>query len=334
MNRHHGLLNSMARLEQLEAAFRRAFRGKRRQRAPAAFYIHLEQELPVLQRRLLRGDYEFSPYRLKLIRVPKKRVIAAAPFRDRVVHHAIHGALEPVFAPSFIHDTYACLPGRGGHRAVFRFQQFMRRWPFVIRLDVVKYFPSCFWDSVLSILWSRIADRGFMELMERLLSSAAGLYDRMDVREFMGLRSGMCSNARQGLPIGNLTSQFFGNLLLDGLDQYCKRTLKIPGYIRYMDDIAIFAGDRGQARFWAAAAREWLLEARGLELHADPRVLHCRSTSLVYLGYHLTVNSRRIRAKTLRRLRAKTRLFVTGAGRNDHEAFLRSLHAYAGLALV
>jgi len=128
--------------ENLLLAFRKARRGKGHSPEVAEFGLNLEPELLCLQRELKAGNYWPGKYRLFTIYERKPRLIAAAPFRDRVVHHAVMNVLEAPLDRTFIHDSYACRKGKGVHAAVGRYQCWARRYAYVLQMDVAKYFPS------------------------------------------------------------------------------------------------------------------------------------------------------------------------------------------------
>ncbi|MBN2054539.1 RNA-directed DNA polymerase [bacterium] len=269
---------------------------------------------------------------MKMIRDPKPRLIAAAPIRDRVVHHAMYNLMSPVFTPSFIFDNYASLPGKGTHRAVLRFQHFMRTFQWVQKLDVMHYFPAISWDVVLTILGKRIKDGSFLYVCQRLLESAGYLHG--NAAPFPAARDSHRQITRTGLPIGNLTSQFFGLLYLDELDHYIKRTLKIRGYVRYVDDMALFDDDMDRLRECSRMCATWLEENRGLYLHPPPAPIRCSVQRTTFLGYELSRRSRRMKAGSRRRFFRKLERLLDSDGPADiKETWRRSLEAHAGLAL-
>lgn len=147
MRRHKDLLGKIISFQNLLLAARLARRGKRFKTPTARFHFHLEEELWRLQEELAAGTYRPGRYRHFTIYEPKKRLISAAPYRDRVVHHAIHNVLESVFDPTFVHDSYATRKGKGTHAALDRFQEFAQKNPYVLKCDIRKYFPNI--DRVL-----------------------------------------------------------------------------------------------------------------------------------------------------------------------------------------
>ena len=142
MKRVGDLWSSLTSFEYLLAAAENAARGKKRRPDVAAFVMNLEWEVLQLRRELLDGSYEAGPYRTFAIEDPKPRQISAAPFRDRVVHHALTQVLEPVFERRFSKDSFACRKGLGTHKALARAREGARRYKYVLKCDIRKYFAS------------------------------------------------------------------------------------------------------------------------------------------------------------------------------------------------
>lgn len=156
----------------LHAAALRAARGKRSKPGAAAFLANLEKELLRLERELGSGRYR--PGRYKRIEVfdPKHRVVSAAPFRDRVVHHALCAVCEPIFERGFIFDSYANRTGKGTHRAVARYEAFRDRFRHVLRCDVYRYFPAIDHELLKTDLRRRIACRRTLDLADRIIDAS------------------------------------------------------------------------------------------------------------------------------------------------------------------
>ncbi len=164
----------------------------------------------------------------------KPRLISCADFRDRVVHHAICGQLAPVIEGLLIDDTYACRCGKGSHRAVLRAQAFCRRYRYHLKTDIRRYYDSVDHATLEDVLGRLLRE----SLLRQLLSTIIR-------HPLPGQMPG------RGLPIGNLTSQWFGNLYLDEADQWIKETRGAPGYMRYMDDLVVWSDSN--AWLWALA---------------------------------------------------------------------------------
>lgn len=183
-------------------AYQRAAKGKRGQPNVAAFEHRLEDNLIALQHELRNHTYRPAPYHNFLIHEPKRRVISAAPFPDRVVHHALCNLIEPIFERSFIHDSYANRVGKGTHRALDRCQQYARRYRYVLQCDVRQFFPSLDHALLRAILWRKVADPEVRQLIDLILHGGAGvLADEYAMTYFAG--DDLLSALRpRGLPIG------------------------------------------------------------------------------------------------------------------------------------
>ena len=175
MKRHRHLYPQVWDFDNLYRAYRRARKGKRGKTPAASFEFNLEEELVCLQEELRDKAYRAGPYCSFTIREPKRRLISAAPFRDRVVHHALCRVIEPLFERQFIHDSYANRVGKGTHRALDRGQQFARRYGYVLQADVRQFFPSIDHAILGDILARTIADADVLWLVERILESGVGV---------------------------------------------------------------------------------------------------------------------------------------------------------------
>jgi len=298
MHRHHHLIERIGTLENLIAAAHKALRGKRIGQPGAGFLADFEKEVCALHEELWAGAYRHGAYHYFTIYEPKERVVAAAPFRDRVVHHAIVRVIEPIFERRFIEDSYACRTGKGTHAAMRRAAEFARRWPYALKCDVRKYFPSIDHEVLLGLLERVIGDGRLMRLIGHIVDSHADGArqvwppggDLLDVR-----------TVKRGLPIGNLTSQFFANVYLNPLDHFVKHELRVKGYLRYMDDFLLFGHDRAQLRRHGRAVGEKLRELR-LDLHPDKYRLVPTASGVDFAGYVAFANGRvRVRSASVRR---------------------------------
>ena len=273
-------------LPNLWRAWREFERDKRRRPDVALFSVRAESRILQLARQLSEEWYVPGPYRIIRITDPKRRIVAAASVRDRVVHHAIHRVLAPLVNRRLIYHTYACLPGRGSHRALLRFWDLARRYRFVLLLDVARYFYSIDRDRLRFLLHGWFPEPPMTRLLDRVLDSGAGLYRRNDIVEWLGWEGPMPAHC--GLPIGNLTSQWWANLYLDALDHEVCRVLRVPAYQRYMDDLALFGDDPASLLDARERIAMWLETERGLRLK-DPCAEPVATRSAVhYLGYRVT----------------------------------------------
>lgn len=298
MHQHRHLFERICSLENLILAARAALRGKRLRLPGAAFLADFEKEVFALHEELWAGTYRHGGYHYFTIHEPKQRVVAAAPFRDRVVHHAIVRVIEPIFEKRFIEDSFACRKGKGTHAAMRRAAEFARRWPYALKCDVRKYFPSIDHEVLLGLLRRVIADERLMGLLRHILDSHADGERQEwipggDLFDFRTLK--------RGLPIGNLTSQFFANVYLNPLDHFVKHELRVQGYVRYMDDFLLFGDDRGALRGQGRQVREKLAELR-LQVHPDKYRLVPTASGVDFAGYVVFGDGRiRVRSSSVRR---------------------------------
>jgi len=242
--------------QKLVEAYERAKRGKGLKREILLFEMDLETNLIALFKELKDGSYLFGKYREFIVKEPKERLIRSLPFRDRIVHQwYVEEFIKPYVFPRMIKDTYACIDGRGTHKAVFAVQKYMRRMQkrygnyIILQCDIKKFFYSIDKDILYSILKKKISDLKLLSFTRCILE------DGME----------------KGIAIGNYTSQYFANLYLNELDHYVKGELRILYYVRYMDDFVILLEDKAGARGIKSEITTFLKEKLGLELNQKSR---------------------------------------------------------------
>jgi len=237
-----------------------------------------------------------------------------------VVHHALCNVIEPLFERSFIHDSYANRVGKGTHRALRRCQQWARRYPYVLCCDVRQFFPSIDHAILRCILARRISHPQVMWLVDLILASGVGvLSEAYDMVWFPGDDLWAASRPR-GLPIGNLTSQFWANCYLNPFDHFVKRELRCQGYLRYVDDFLVF-GDHGRQLWaWKAAVLERLSQLR-LTIHVTRAQVRPVSEGIPFLGFVVYPERRRVKRRKgvayARRLRCLVREYAEGQATLD-----------------
>ncbi len=331
MKRLSDLWPRLVSFENLLAAYRKARLGKSRRPGVAEFGLHLETELLRLQRELQSGTYQPGEYRLFTIYDRKPRVIAAAPFRDRVVHHAVMKMIEPGFDRTFIADSYACRRGKGVHAAVNRYQAWAQTYRYVLKMDVRHYFPSIDHDLLKEKLRRRLKDHRVLDLLDRIIDGSPTLAP--EACYFPGDDLFTPLSRRAGIPIGNLTSQFFANLYLDDLDRFIKQDLQIRPYLRYVDDMVVLGHDKARLAYIRDAVRERLAVDR-LRLHPHKAHISRVADGLNLLGYLVFPSRRRLRNdnghRFARRLRRMARAFE--AGHLDWAKVVASTQSWIGHA--
>lgn len=268
MKRFGQLMPQIAALDNVALAFRRASRGSSLSEDVVDFSQDLEDRLNLIVRELLNVSWYPKPYQRFVVLDPKQRVIHAAPFDDRVVHHALMNVAGPCFERGAVDTSYACRKGRGNRAAVQQAARWTRRYRFFLKLDVRRYFDSIRHATLFALFRRRFKDRQFLTLLERLLNSFA-------------------KTPNTGLPIGTLTSQYFANFYLDGLDRWITESLGCSGYVRYMDDFVLWHDDADVLAKWLNEIEGWLSAERSLELKGTVRPTACRE-GVPFLGYRIT----------------------------------------------
>ena len=281
--------------DNLWLAYQKASKGKRGQPNVAAIEYRLEENLLALQAELAAQIYQPGVYHNFYIHEPKRRLISAAPFRDRVVHHALCNLMEPIFERSFITDSYANRRGKGTHRALNRAQQFSRRYRYVLQCDIEQFFPAIDHAVLRPILAAKTPDVRVRWLIDRILAGGAdvlaGVYR---LRHFPG-DDLLAALRPRGLPIGNLTSQFWANCYLNPFDHFVKRELHCSAYLRFVDDFLLFADDKSTLWQWREKIIRRLEQFR-LTIHpgAHPRPV---SEGIPFLGWVVFPQRRRLKRR-------------------------------------
>jgi retron-type reverse transcriptase len=298
-------------------------RGKRRRPAVAAFDLDADLALLALHRDLRAGTFAPSPYRVGLVQDPKVRLIAAPAMRDRVLQRALLDAIAPPYERGFIDQSFAVCSGRGAHRAVLAYLGWMRRFAWRLHLDVRHYFASIAHARLLALFERRLSDQRTLALIASLLEAGGTVYRH----PLAQIALDQPVPAGRGLPLGGYLSHWSGGFYLDGLDHYVKRVLKVPGYLRYMDDFVLF-GDRREALI---EARErivaWLAEERGLVLKDPVAAPMDNRLPAVFLGFRVSRSGLGPGPKALRRLRRR----VQQTDNLDPDHLARSLLAFRGM---
>jgi retron-type reverse transcriptase len=313
MKRIGNLWGEIVSFGNLWHAAREARRGKRFRDYALAFHADEEREVLRLRKELLARAYRPGPYRTFTIVDPKTRLISAAPYRDRVVHHALVRVLEPIFERTFIDDSYACREGKGNHAAMLTAHRFMRASRYVLKCDIRKFFPSVDHEILRREIARKIKCEGTLWLVGAILDGSNPQEAVHDY--FPGDDLFAPFERRRGLPIGNLTSQFFGNVYLNGFDHFVKEELRCRRYVRYVDDFLVL--DDSKDRLLEVRARmDEHLAAQRLRLHEDKTVIAPTAGGVNFLGFrrfptHRTLTSQ-TRTRQRRRLKALARAWAEG----------------------
>lgn len=320
--------------DNLYQAYLSARKNKRYRDEVLAFTANLEENLITIQNELIYQTYKVGRYREFYVYEPKKRLIMALPFKDRVVQWAVYRIVNPIISRGFIADTYACVEGRGVQRAVNRIKYWMRliehrqEKPYYLKLDISKYFYRIDHEVLLNIFKRKFADEQLILLLGTIINSESVAF---------GLPAGYNpGEARmvydRGMPIGNLTSQMFANVYLNELDQYIKRSVHAHFYIRYMDDIAILSDSKLQLHEYKKIIEKFLEEELKLQLN-QKTAIRPTTLGLDFCGYKIWSTHIKLRKSTTLKMkkRLKSMRVMYENGEVELEKAQETVTSYFGL---
>lgn len=327
MKRYGNLYPQIINFENILLASRQAQKGKRFRDNVLDFNYHLETELIRLQKQLTDKTYQPGVYRTFHLINPKSRLISAAPYRDRVVHHALCNVIVPIFEKTFIADSYANRLGFGTHRALKKFTTFARNSNYVLQCDIRKYFPSIDHIILKELIRRKIKCSDTLWLIDTIINNSNEQETVIDY--FPGDDLLALVIRRKGLPIGNLTSQFFANIYLNSLDHFVKDKLKICKYVRYVDDFALFSDERELLADARLAIEEYLANLR-LKIHPIKSQLFATKIGASFLGFRIFTETIRVRNNNLHHARRRLKGLQTDylQGRIELEKVNQSLQSW------
>jgi retron-type reverse transcriptase len=331
MKTYNHLYAQITDFENILLAWRKARRDKRYTATAAAFEQNLDVELTTLQEELLEESYQPGVYRSFTIHEPKRRKISAAPFRDRVAHHALCNVITPIYERKFIADSFANRPGKGTHAALDRCTYFMRRYTYVLPCDVQQFFPAIDHELLKAMLARTITCLPTLRLCAKIIDSGLGILNEAYEMHWFPGDDLLAVSRPRGLPIGNLTSQFWANVYLNDLDQFVKHDLRCTGYARYVDDFLLFAESKLTLHTWRDAIIAFLQKQR-LTIHEDRAQPRPVEDGIPFLGFTVFPDHRLLkRGKGLAyRRHLKTLWRGYKAGEISREAGRASVMAWIG----
>lgn len=334
MKKFKHLYEQIIDYENLWNAYLNARKGKRFRGEVLEFSHNIEENLIQIQNELIYKTYKIGRYREFYVHEPKKRLIMALPFRDRVVQWAVYQVLEPLFDKQFIQDSYACRKGKGVQRAADRLQYWERKLvrsynnPYYLKLDISKYFYRIDHDVLLNMLDRRINDKDLMWLLTIIIRSedtpfGVPLGDH-------GFEEDRIHDI--GMPIGNLVSQLFANLYMNELDQYAKHDMKLHNYIRYMDDVVILHHDKNELHRVLQEIELFLSYELKLQLNNKTTIRPIKD-GIEYVGYRIWPTHRKMSKKTVKKMRARLKYLQNSFARGEVDAddIHATLMSYLGL---
>ncbi|MDD4877564.1 MAG: reverse transcriptase domain-containing protein [Candidatus Nanoarchaeia archaeon] len=308
MKTYKRLFEQICSIENLELAFKKARKHKTLKPYVMQFEKNLAENLQMLHVELIQKIYLPLPLNEFILRDPKTRRISVSDFRDRVVHHAICNILEPIFEKYFIYDSYANRKGKGNLKAIQRFDYFKRKVScngrqirglqdknyvqgYALKADIKHYFETVSHEKLMKIISEKIADKDVMDLIRKILNNY---------------------NAKQegkGMPLGNLTSQFFANIYLNELDQFIKHRLKAKYYLRYVDDFLIVHNSKNQLESWKTEISSFLQNELLLELHPQKSKIIPLGRGVDLLGFKCFYHFRILRKRNIRKMQRRLEMF-------------------------
>jgi len=321
-------LEAVASFENLYHAWIKAARGKKKRPDVARFAMHWEKSLAAISLEIHTGEYKPGKYRVFTVHEKKTRTIMAAPFVDRIVHHAVCNIVTPHLERSMTPNTCANRTGMGTRKGLELFGKYAHDYLYVLKCDIKQFFPSIDRTVLLDRLKPKVKDRGLLDLISRVLYVAPDIADEFEYFEGDTLLA-PCEHVR-GLPIGNMTSQAWANWYLNGLDHFIMDYCGFGAYVRYVDDFAVFADDKQ-----ALASLKLKIEryAAGLRLRIHPLKSRVYKTSdgVPFLGYRHYREHRVMLKPNIRRFRRRIRHAV--AEGTDAARLRSSIAGWAGFAL-
>lgn len=327
MKRYGNLYPQIIDFSNLLAAARQAQKGKRFRQPVLEFNDNLESNLLQLHDELESKNHRPGDYRTFEIFEPKRRLISAAPYRDRVVHHALCNLIVPIFNRTFIATSYANRVGFGSHRALQKFVGYARSSRYILQCDIRKYFPSIDLQILKSQIRRKIKCRDTLWLVDLIIDNSNFQEPNLDYFPGDDLLTPL--QRPKGLPIGNLTSQFFANVYLNGFDHFVKEALNVKKYLRYVDDFALFGENRSFFIDCRQAIEAYLAQLR-LKIHPIKSQLFQTRYGASFLGFRVFPDRIRVRNHNLQRGRERLRELDAGyaSGRLSAEAVCQSLQSW------
>lgn len=283
MKRVGYLMEDIADLDNLFLAYYKASRGKHGKSEVIGFAKSIDKNIQILRQQLLTGEVSIGNYRYFSIFDPKKRLICAASFPERVLHHAIMNVCHPYFERVLINDTFATRIGKGTYQALEKAMKAMSRFKYVVKLDVRKYFDSISHEMLKTKLRRIYKDKRLLQVFYEIIDS-------------------YCVTDGKGIPIGNLTSQYFANFYLSELDHLAKESLRIPVYLRYMDDILFFGDDKLALKQQISEMNQCVTR---LELVFKPPIIENVEVGVTFLGYRVRRHRMTLNSRSRNRLKRK-----------------------------
>ena len=310
MKTRKNLYGEICSLDNILLAWKKARKLKTKRQYVVEFERKLLENLLMLREELENQNYRPLPLKTFILRDPKTRKISKSDFRDRIVHHALCNVMEPIFDKTFIYDSCANRKGKGNLFAIRRFDVFKRKVSengklvsynfddknqikgYCLKADIKHYFQQVNHDILVKAIRRKVNDEKVIWLIERILENHSG------------------KKERTGMPLGNMTSQFFANVYLNELDYFIKHALKAKYYLRYVDDMIILHKSSYLLSEWKYKIGEYLKNKLKLELHPEKSRIIPLSEGIDFVGFRNFYHFRLIRKRNVKKMRVKVLLFA------------------------
>lgn len=313
MKRYGNLYPKIVDMENLNRAHLKARQGKAKYSAVQLVNEDPEKYLLAIQQKLLDKTFQTSPYKIKTIYEPKKRIIYKLPyFPDRIVHHAIMIILQPLWDKMFIHDVYSAIPGRGLHAGLIRLRQFLKdkeNTQYALKFDISQFYPSVDHEILLELVKHKIKCKDTIWLLEEIIRSPGG---------------------SKNIPIGNYLSQYFAQIYLDPLDRWIKEEIKARYYIRYGDDGIILHSDRGFLKSLLIEISDFMRENLDLTINPKSRVIPVDLAGIDFLGYRTYRTHMLLRKRSSNQLKKRIKYIEKHSEHMDPQTIISSIMSYLG----
>ena len=291
------LYDALCSYDNLFLAYKKARKHKTTKSYVIEFKKNLKENLLLLRSELLLHCYSPKPLVNFIIHEPKTRKISKSDFRDRIVHHALCDIIEPIFEKSFIYDSYANRISKGTLKALQRFDFFKRKASrnnkekcYVLKAYIQKYFHNVEHGTLLSIIKNKISDKRVIWLIRKILANFP--------------------SQNKGMPLGNLTSQFFANVYINNFDWFVKTKLKAKYYIRYVDDFVIFEADKKKLEFYKEEINMFLKNNLKIHLHPDKSKILRLGNTVTFLGFRVFNYHKMLKKSNIRKFKNKLKLLM------------------------
>jgi len=310
------LYQNVCSLGTIILAWKKARKGKTKRPDVIEFEKNLKQNLFDLQFELKSQTYKPMPLTTFPIRDPKTRLISKSSFRDRIIHHVLINVIGPLFEKSFIYDSCANQKGKGNLFALKRFDQFIKKVSrngiknslihpnhvkgHILKADIKHYFQEVDHEVLMKTIRRKISDEKTLWLIKKIVKPNSERREREN------------NFGEKGMPLGNLTSQFFANVYLNELDYFIKHTLKAKFYVRYVDDFIILHNSKEQLEIWKKRIQEFLIENLKLELHKDKSHIAPLARGIDFVGFRKFYYVRLLRRRNLRKMLSKVKCYSNG----------------------